>query len=672
MTHRVLIVDSDEMFSEAIKTGFRSYGAHVDVVLEGARAMEAAERFEPTLIVLATELSDMSGLLVCKQFKREASLRYTPVALLSADQNAPDIFDQHRRLRSRAELYVRKPVTFDRLMAEVQSVMHFDGRARLEEKDMMNEFGDEDTHVAMRPDQLTGSVKVDDDIDAFADNAFESLVVRDEQQERKEGRLSDEPEVSLHHTSMDVELLDVDEEDGAREKLASELSEAQERAEKASQETERLRKELQALRGASARSAGSVSSREFLDLREALNAKDKELLELRDQLSARDKQLLEVRDGSLKLERRLADFEDQARQLETQASEARAEAQTAAADNDSLRKKMDDYKSRLERSDAKVDKLEQTLEQEGKDNAQRVSLLKSELNESLERLQREKEEGLASLKARYEAQLDTERQEARQAAEQLQADLRNQRETQQSAHQRELAEAQAERDEAIGAVESQKAEETERLRQEHAAQLAQERARAAAERESALANEQQRAQTELAELQTQLEAQHERTARELKAQRETSLAELQSDLDSHYQEQLKVQGDSHSQELAVLGRKLAEAENQLTGAKQLESSLKGELDEAQAHLEASRGEREKLVVELNALRQSVDSLERERNQQREQHQALQVTHQKVQAELERAESKVAADAEIFARTHKAMSIGLALLDAQREDKPVER
>ena len=52
------------------------------------------------------------------------------------------------------------------------------------------------------------------------------------------------------------------------------------------------------------------SSREFLDLREALNKKDKEILSLREQMSRKDKELLDARDSALVLEREKADQED--------------------------------------------------------------------------------------------------------------------------------------------------------------------------------------------------------------------------------------------------------------------------------------------------------------------------------------------------------------------------
>ena len=67
---------------------------------------------------------------------------------------------------------------------------------------------------------------------------------------------------------------------------------------------------------AKAAKGGGVSSRELLDLREALNTKDKDLLELRDQLSSRDKQILELRDQNLQVARQKADSDDKVVELE--------------------------------------------------------------------------------------------------------------------------------------------------------------------------------------------------------------------------------------------------------------------------------------------------------------------------------------------------------------------
>ena len=64
-------------------------------------------------------------------------------------------------------------------------------------------------------------------------------------------------------------------------------------------EVARLRSEISELKAKVAESSGGVSSRQFLDLREALNTKDKEILDLRDQVTGRDKEILELKDQSI-------------------------------------------------------------------------------------------------------------------------------------------------------------------------------------------------------------------------------------------------------------------------------------------------------------------------------------------------------------------------------------
>ena len=77
-------------------------------------------------------------------------------------------------------------------------------------------------------------------------------------------------------------------------------------------ETEQLRREVEELKTklTALPKAGGISSREFLDLREALNKKDKEILSLREGLSKKDREIVEAQDRMLALERTKADLED--------------------------------------------------------------------------------------------------------------------------------------------------------------------------------------------------------------------------------------------------------------------------------------------------------------------------------------------------------------------------
>ena len=114
-------------------------------------------------------------------------------------------------------------------------------------------------------------------------------------------------------------------------------------------EAARLRSEISELKAKLAESSGGVSSRQFLDLREAMNKKDKEILELRDQQSGRDKEILELREQSIELERKSADFHEKTAGLERSLAKAQSAIASLTEDKENATKRYEDVKAELMR-----------------------------------------------------------------------------------------------------------------------------------------------------------------------------------------------------------------------------------------------------------------------------------------------------------------------------------
>jgi CheY-like chemotaxis protein len=167
MGQRILVFESDVTFADQVKAGFGGLGASVDVVADGKEGLDMAQAEPPDLILLSIELPSMNGFLVCKKIKKSAQLKDVPLIILSSDDNADEIFEQHKKLRTRAEDYVKKPVAFEALLSRVQEFVPFDGNGAGADLEMSDA-----TEV-----HTLGSV--DDEIDAFADDAFGSLVLEE-------------------------------------------------------------------------------------------------------------------------------------------------------------------------------------------------------------------------------------------------------------------------------------------------------------------------------------------------------------------------------------------------------------------------------------------------------------------------------------------------------------
>lgn len=159
MARRIFVFEADKNWSDELKARFGQLGVHVDVVADGNAGVDQAAANPPDLILLSVELPSMNGFLVCKKIKKTPPIAEVPLIILSSDGNADEIFEQHKKLRTRAEDYVKKPVSFETLLGHVRNLIPIEEPA--------GGGGDQ-----------FGS-KVDDEIEAFAESAFDSIFMED-------------------------------------------------------------------------------------------------------------------------------------------------------------------------------------------------------------------------------------------------------------------------------------------------------------------------------------------------------------------------------------------------------------------------------------------------------------------------------------------------------------
>lgn len=525
MSHRILAFEADAEFSRALTDGFSSFDVELQIVPDGPEGLDAAKNKRPDLILLSIELPT-NGFRVCKKIKKDADLKEIPLIILSSESNADEIFQQHQKLSTRAEDYVKKPIEFDGLMEHVKSFVEL-------------------------AEAIPSEGGVDDEIDAFADDAFDALMVSEEEEEaanafEEEDRtvmvsmdevamqnLVDPPSIPPAARTAPPSVPPISEpatppsippeaaapEEEKVDSLRLELEAAKQEADKAASLKTRadaaeakvsaLEAEVAQLK-AGGGGGGGVSSREFLDLREKLNTKDKEILDLRDQVSARDKELVELRDSNISAERKIADSEDKLLAVQRELETLKESEATLKQSESSLKAKETELEGLVSEANAKNEKFEADL---------------------------------ASLRAEKAAAL--------------------------SDAEERLKTAQEEADQSLGA----KTRELE------------------TERESALAN----LRKELEEL-----AEGALTARvaELNNERDAALAE---------------KDDAHERELAVLGRKLADSETSVASAKEESEVLKREKSELEAAKEAVeselRGNLEALQAQLEDASQAKAALE---------------------------------------------------------------
>ena len=115
MSAKVLIFESDPVFAAELQSGLAQCGCETTVVDDPVAGLQAAAHYGPELILVSIEFPQMNGFAVCNKLKRSPSLRNVPLIVLSSECT-DETFEQHRRLRTRAERYVHKPISFRELL----------------------------------------------------------------------------------------------------------------------------------------------------------------------------------------------------------------------------------------------------------------------------------------------------------------------------------------------------------------------------------------------------------------------------------------------------------------------------------------------------------------------------------------------------------------------------
>ena len=118
--HKVLIFEGDAAFAGVLSNELGKLGCEVSIVNDGYAGLKLAATEKPDLILLAIELPGMNGFSVCNKLKKDPTLRDVPLIIMSSESSL-ETFEQHRKLRARAEDYVRKPIRFSELFRRIQA-----------------------------------------------------------------------------------------------------------------------------------------------------------------------------------------------------------------------------------------------------------------------------------------------------------------------------------------------------------------------------------------------------------------------------------------------------------------------------------------------------------------------------------------------------------------------
>ena len=114
---KVLIVEDEDSFVEALRVGLQREGFLVDIARDGAEALERFDAAEPDLVLLDVMLPRISGIDVCREIRTKSQV---PIIMVTAKGEESDTVVG---LEVGADDYVAKPYRLRELVARMRSLL---------------------------------------------------------------------------------------------------------------------------------------------------------------------------------------------------------------------------------------------------------------------------------------------------------------------------------------------------------------------------------------------------------------------------------------------------------------------------------------------------------------------------------------------------------------------
>ncbi|MBN1170914.1 MAG: response regulator transcription factor [Micromonosporaceae bacterium] len=114
---RVLVVEDEASFSEALSYMLRKEGFEVSVAETGSQALETFSRVGADIVLLDLMLPEMSGMEVCRNLRQRSSV---PIIMVTARDEE---IDKVVGLEIGADDYVTKPYSPRELVARIRAVL---------------------------------------------------------------------------------------------------------------------------------------------------------------------------------------------------------------------------------------------------------------------------------------------------------------------------------------------------------------------------------------------------------------------------------------------------------------------------------------------------------------------------------------------------------------------
>lgn len=384
MAASVLIIDAEDAFANQLSEALLGVGVETNITSDGKAGLDLARINIPSAIILCVELPGVSGYMICNKLKKDEILKSVPVVLTSSEADE-HTFANHRKLRTRAEEYLKKPFPPALLLDILGNYIGGFGEPAPTGEEV--EIDDEIPFELAPPETLS-------DDEAFSAEEAASMAASSEAVPEYRGPRSsfdDSPFANALAASAGAGRRGVDEESEAlttvgmldpqadTAELQAELLSLKTELEglrRAKDAAERARDEAVANQRAAEAQVETMSSRpsvpppttgsrEVLELKRQRNALEKELLQAREDLNSRERELVSWRDKESELEGRVVELEESLEEALRGKTAAEGMAAGAKARAEEIQRSLDaqnnDLRERLNASTAHEAELEDAV-----------------------------------------------------------------------------------------------------------------------------------------------------------------------------------------------------------------------------------------------------------------------------------------------------------------------
>jgi len=129
---KILLVDDDADFTEAVKLLLESRSYDVTAANDGKEGLKKVQTEEPNLIILDVMMPEMDGYQVCAKLKADPKYRQIPILLLTAVGEAitTTSYTKEMGMRIEADDYIPKPVEPIEIVERVEKLLRISMRKK--------------------------------------------------------------------------------------------------------------------------------------------------------------------------------------------------------------------------------------------------------------------------------------------------------------------------------------------------------------------------------------------------------------------------------------------------------------------------------------------------------------------------------------------------------------